>query len=314
MTQRLLCVGLATLDVLGRPIEALPPDGRTKIIDRIALAPAGTAGGAALVAATLGLPTAIASAVGDDGAGRFVRQEFAARGVNTHVLAIDPARPTSTTILTIRANGERPNFHAIGASSFFAITPELIAEAEKTRFLHWGGVGGMRLDGGPGASLLAAAKASGATVTCDLIGPGPRAMEELARLLPHVDYFMPNMGEAFQLSGASEPADAAQRFMALGAKACIFKWGDKGAFVAMDGRHEIIPAHAIAVVDTTSCGDSFCAGFITALDRGFAPFEACRFAAATAALVAQGLGTLGQLGSFDTTLAYMRSAPLRQTA
>jgi sugar/nucleoside kinase (ribokinase family) len=314
MTHRLLCAGLTTLDVLGRPIEALPEDGRTKIIDRIVLAPAGTAGGAALVAATLGLPTAIASAVGDDGAGRFVRQEFAARGVDTDLLVTNAAKPTSTTILTIRGNGERPNFHAIGASSFYEVTPELVDAARKAKFLHWGGVGGMRLDGGAGASLLAEAKKAGAVVTCDLIGPGPRTMDELARLLPHVDYFMPNMGEAFTLSGTEEPAAAAKRFLALGAKACIFKWGEKGAYAVIDGRHETIAAHAIAVVDTTSCGDSFCAGFLAGLDRGFAPLEACRFASATAALVAQGLGTLGKLGSFDATIAYMRSAPVRQSA
>jgi sugar/nucleoside kinase (ribokinase family) len=314
MTQRLLCVGLTTLDVLGRPIEALPEDGRTKIIDRIVLAPAGTAGGAALVAATLGLPTAIASAVGDDGAGRFVRQEFARGGVDTALLETSTARPTSTTILTIRGNGERPNFHAVGASSFYEVTPALTEAARSAKFLPGGGVGGVKLDGGAGASLLAEAKKAGATITCDLIGPGPRATEELARLLPHVDYFMPNMGEAFYLSGTQTPDAAAARFLGLGAKACIFKWGEKGAYAVIDGQQETVPAHAIAVVDTTSCGDSFCAGFIAGLDHGFTPREACRFASATAALVAQGLGTLGQLGSFDATLAYMRSAPLRSAS
>jgi sugar/nucleoside kinase (ribokinase family) len=64
-------------------------------------------------------------------------------------------------------------------------------------------------------------------------------------------------------------------------------------------------------VDTTSCGDSYCAGFIAARDKGLPLIEACRFATATAALVAQGLGTLGKLESFEATLAFMRHAPLR---
>ena len=62
-------------------------------------------------------------------------------------------------------------------------------------------------------------------------------------------------------------------------------------------------------MDTTSCGDSYCAGFIAALDRGWAPVEAARFATATAALVAQGLATLGKLESFDATLAAMHQMP-----
>jgi sugar/nucleoside kinase (ribokinase family) len=68
-------------------------------------------------------------------------------------------------------------------------------------------------------------------------------------------------------------------------------------------------------VDTTSCGDSYCAGFIAALDRGWAPLEAARFATATAALVAQGLATLGRLESFEATAEAMRQmTPVTETA
>jgi sugar/nucleoside kinase (ribokinase family) len=314
MAVTLVTIGLATLDVLGRPIDVIPERGGTTLIDRIAVIPAGTAGGTALVAAALGVSTRLASAVGNDGAGRFVRSELEAKGVDTSFLAVSEKRPTSTTMLTIRKTGERPNFHAIGASSFYEITEPLMAAVRETKFVHWAGVGGARLDGGPGAALLAAAKDAGAIVTCDLIGPGPKAMDELARLLPHVDYFMPNMEEALHLSKAAMPEDAAKRFREMGAKTCIFKWGERGSFIAKDGGNITLPAHAIEVVDTTSCGDSYCAGFIAARDRGFELIEACRFATATAALVAQGLGTLGALVDFESTLSYMREAPLRSVS
>lgn len=314
IAERLLCVGLTTLDILGRPIDALPEEGRTKLVEEIALAPAGTAGGMALVAAALGLPTALASAVGDDAVGRFVRTELEARGVNTRLLAAEPGTRTSATILTIRSDGQRPNFHALGASSRFALTDDVTEAAKAAKFVHWGAVGGARVDGGPGAALLATAKTAGATVICDLIGPNKRTMDELARLLPHVDYFMPNMGEALQLAGTTEPRTAADRFLAMGARACIFKWGERGSYIAERGEAFTLSAHAIDVVDTTSCGDSYCAGFVAALDRGFTLRDACRFATATAALVAQGLGTLGKLVDFDTTLSYMRTAPLAEAA
>jgi sugar/nucleoside kinase (ribokinase family) len=86
----------------------------------------------------------------------------------------------------------------------------------------------------------------------------------------------------------------------------IIKNGRKGALLHLDGARSTLPAFAITPVDTTSCGDSYCAGFIAALDRGWAPVEAARFATATAALVAQGLATLGNLESFDATEAAMR--------
>lgn len=314
MTAHLLCVGLTTLDIVGRPIDTIPAKGGTQLIESIVVAPAGTAGGAALVAAALGVPTVILSTVGNDSAGRFVRQEFEGRGVDTRLLATHPTKPTSTTILTIRSDGERPNFHALGASLFAEIDAAAAEAARHAKFTHYGGIGGARLNGGAGAALLAEAKTTGALVTCDLIGPGPRTMAELERILPHVDYFMPNMDEALLLAETNDPRAAAERFFRLGAKSCIFKWGGKGAYVAMREEQVVLPAHDIDVIDTTSCGDSYCAGFIAALDRGWMPIDACRFAGATAALVAQGLGTLGKLADFDTTLRFMHETPLKTRA
>lgn len=309
----LLSIGLTTLDILGRPVEARSEKGGTTfaLIDQIAVAPAGTAGGTAFVAAALGVATSIASAVGQDGAGRFVRSELERRGVDTRLLTVSDQRSTSSTMIAIRKTGDRANFHAVGASTYFELTPPVIAAAREAKFVHWAGVGGARLDGGPGAALVAAAKDAGAVVTCDLIGPGPRAMDELARLLPHVDYFMPNVDEAMHLSKTATPEEAAKRFREMGAKTCIFKWGERGSFIADAEGNKTLPAHAIEILDTTSCGDSYCAGFIAARGRGFDLLEACRFATATAALVAQGLGTLGKLVDFETTLSYMREAPLR---
>ena len=311
MTARLICAGLTTLDIAGRPIDAIPEKGGTRLIDGIALAPAGTAGGAAFVAARLGVATALASAVGGDGAGRFVRAELEAAGVDTRLLSTLPEHRTSATILAIRSDGQRPNFHALGASMMAEITPALYEAARAAKFVHWGGVGGPLLDGGPGATLLAHARKGGAVVTCDLISPGPRTMAELVRLLPHVAYFMPNTDEALMLAETDSPSMAARRFLRMGAGTCIFKWGARGAFVSTGSEEMTIPAHDIRVVDTTSCGDSFCAGFIAAMDRGFALPEACRFASAAAALVALDLGTSGKLTDFDSTLAFMRETPLR---
>ncbi|HUO92449.1 MAG TPA: carbohydrate kinase family protein [Rhizomicrobium sp.] len=314
MAARLLSIGLTTLDIVGRPIDEIPKGGGTKLIDAIVVVPAGTAGGTALVAAKLGLPTAIASAVGDDGAGRFVRQEFERAGVDTSLLRTHPTRPTSTTILAIRSDGERPNFHALGASLFAEADADTMKAACAAKFVHYAGVGGVKLNGGPGAALVAAAKAAGVTVTCDLIGPNAKTMAELETVLPYVDYFMPNMEEAFFLTGLQNPRAAAERFLRMGAKTCIFKWGARGAYVATRNEETILPAHKIEVVDTTSCGDSYCAGFIAACDRGMNVLDACRFAGATAALVAQAPGTLGALVDFDATLRYQRETPLRDDA
>ena len=60
MGEGLLCIGLTTLDMVARPIDALPSGEGTRLIEGIAVAPAGTAAGAAMIAARLGVKTALA--------------------------------------------------------------------------------------------------------------------------------------------------------------------------------------------------------------------------------------------------------------
>lgn len=314
MKTGLLTIGLVTLDVVASPIDALPQGEGTTLIQGIACAPAGTAGGAAMIAARLGVPVKLASALGDDLIGRFVRMALEESKVDTSLLPVRPGMPTSTTVLAVDSKGRRPNFHALGAGMLATVNGEVMEAARQARFLHYGGVGGPKLDGGPGASLLQAAHEAGAIVTCDLISPQGSALDELNRLLPFVDYFMPSAAEALALTGTDDLDAAADAFLGLGAKACIIKNGGRGSHVVLpDARHSL-PAHVITPVDTTSCGDSYCAGFIAALSRGWEPLEACRFATATAALVAQGLATLGKLESFEATEAAMRAMPLGETA
>ena len=312
MSFDLVCIGLTTLDVVVRPIDALPEREQTILVEGIEIVPAGTACGAALVAGALGVNTAIAGAIGDDRKGRFLRGVLEEIGVATTLLETLPGQATSTTMLAIDSEGRRPAFHAVGASFQYQITPAALAAASRAKAVHWGGIGSRNLDRGPGAELMAAAKAAGALTTCDLISPGKHALDELRRLLPHVDYFLPSAVEARALSGQDDLTAAAAFFRDLGAGACVIKNGAAGSILGLADRTVILPAHAITPVDTTSCGDSYCAGFIAALLRGFEPVEAARFATATAALVAQGLGTLGKLESFEATRQTMRTLALQE--
>jgi len=314
MGEGLLCIGLTTLDMVARPIDALPEGEGTRLIEGIAVAPAGTAAGAAMVAARLGVKTALAGSVGGDFMGRIVRLGLEEQGIDTGLVQVLEGYPTSATVLTIDSNGRRPNFHALGAGLFAPTDEAVIAAAGRTAFLHYAGIGGPRLDGGAGLAVVQAAKAGGAIVTCDLISPQPTALAELERLLPHVDYFMPSVSEAFALSKTDGLDAAADFFLGLGAGAVIIKNGGTGSYVALGAARTSLPAYAITPVDTTSCGDSYCAGFIAGLDRGLAPLDACRLATAVAAQVAQGLATLGKLESYDGVLEAMKTMTLKDAA
>lgn len=314
MSGGLLCVGLATLDVLARPVEGMAADESVQLIDAIALAPAGTAGGAALVASCLGVRTRLCSAVGDDAAGKLARLLYQEGGVDLALLDTVPGAATSTTLICINAAGRRPRFHVRGASMQVQLGDAAFTAARSTKYLHYAGIGAPKLDGGAGAALAAAARESGAVVTCDLISPRPNALEELRRVLPYVDFFMPNGDEALRLSGRETLAEAGGFFRDLGASNCIIKDGPRGSVSITSEGCTRVPAHLIEPLDTTSCGDSYCAGLIAALDRGRPLLEACRFASAVAALVASGLGTLGRLQGFEHTDAFRQNTPLREVA
>lgn len=72
-----------------------------------------------------------------------------------------------------------------------------------------------------------------------------------------------------------------------------------------------MPAFAVDVVDTTGCGDAFSAGFLRGLSLGRAPRDAAVLGCATAALVAQGLGTDAGLYDLATVEAFAASTATR---
>lgn len=305
----LLTVGLTTVDIAVHTVDALPPIDTGVLVETIKLSPAGTAAGAAMVAAKLGLNVALMSAVGDDLQGFAVRHGLEQAGVDTQFLATDPTMPTSSTVLPVRSCGQRSTYHMVGASMFFDIADAVWAALPQIKAVHWGAVNmpGVQRQG---ADFLRAAKAAGAFITCDLVSPREGTLEDLGRILPYVDFFMPSLAEVEKVHGSGDLAGAAKRFMDLGARGCIFKLGDEGAVLFGPDRELRVPALPIEPVDTTTCGDSFCTGFQTARLHGFSEERSLAFATATAAQVAMGLGTVGKLESFESTLALAQQVPI----
>jgi sugar/nucleoside kinase (ribokinase family) len=174
--------------------------------------------------------------------------------------------------------------------------------------VHLGGTGLLRkLDGEPSRVLLAEAKARGRIVTFDLIAATAQTIGIVRPLLPFIDYFMPSIEEARDMSGQKTPDDCANFYLDHGATCCVLTLGGEGAYYAhRDGARLRVPAYDIDVVDTTGCGDAFDAGFIAALHHKMDPETSVRFAQAAAALVATGLGSDAGIVSFEHTMDWMR--------
>ena len=302
-------MGFYTYDCLGWPFSEIPPGGGTVFIDELTLAVSGAGGTAAIAAAKMGLKTLAVAGVGEDLMGDWVLQRLAHFGVDTWGVQHHPGWKTSSSIVTIRPDGSRPALHMKGATSSFFVTDEMIPRAVDTRVFHAGGVGLMdAMDKGQTAVVMKAAKAKGVTTTVDVFAGAPKDLPAIAQVLPHTDYFMPSIEEAQALCGLSDLGDTAKFFLDMGVKACVLTLGGDGAYYHdRDGVKFHSPAYDITVKCTCGCGDAFNAGFAVALVHGFDMETAVRFAQATSALNATGLGSQAGVEDFAHTLDFMKT-------
>jgi len=311
MSPRVACVGIYILDVLGRPIDHLPDVQYTQVIEEIRITVAGTAGGTSVDLARMGADVLAVGAVGGDTSGDFVLALLEREGVRTERIArARPGVQTATTMLAISSRGIRPGWHASGANH--ELGPEHVAgvAAPGLDALHYGGVSALPgLDGAPVTELLAEAKGRGALTTADCLGiKRPDAMQLLAPSLPFVDVFMPNRDEACLLTGRDDPGEAARELQALGAGWVVVKLDAEGCYAVGPGETFSLPALAGPVVDTTGCGDAFCAGVIMGLLDGWSMRDAARLGIAAGTLTAAGLGSDAGVKSLRATIDFMNGA------
>jgi sugar/nucleoside kinase (ribokinase family) len=301
-------IGLYILDVLGRPVSRIPERGNVDFIEEIRLTVAGTAGGTVVDTAKLGLKSLAVGAVGDDEKADWVLMTLEKYGADVSAMQRLSGIPTSATILNVRPNGERPALHVRGASDHFDVPTSAYAQVFDAPIIHLGGTGLLkRLDGPASLTLLKEAKKRGRTVTFDLIAASAETLAIVEPLLPFIDYFMPSIEEARDMSGRSSAEDCARFYLDRGTGCCVFTLGGEGAFYAhKDGTRLTSPAYEIKVMDTTGCGDAFDAGFIAALHHKMDVETSLRFAQAAAGLVATGLGSDAGIRSFDHTLRVMK--------
>lgn len=308
-------LGIHILDVLGRPVTRIPPGQDVDLLEEIRLTVAGTAAGMSVDLAKLGTSVLAMGAIGEDAAGNFILDTMRRYGIDTSGLMRKPRVQTSATMLPIRPNGERPALHVLGANAELTeadIDFDAIAAA---RHLHFGGTYLMpKLDGAPTARILEFARSHDVPVSLDLIAiHRPDLLDVIAPALPFVDYFMPGLDEARMICGLQERQDVIRFFLDRGVRTTVFKMGAAGSGIAWRGGdgeiQEIrVPAFRAGVVDSTGCGDAYCAGFIAGLLRGWDVVECARLGTAAAGLVISGLGSDAGIVDFAQTIGFMHGA------
>lgn len=306
-------LGIHIVDILGRPVQRVPDGQRVELIKEIRITVAGTAAGTSIDMAKLGLDVVAMGAVGNDELGNFLVSTMEKYGIDvTHIVRKSGVQ-TSATMLPIRPNGQRPGLHVTGANGELTLEDIDFETLSKAKVLHMGGTSLLpKLDGEPTRQILQFAKEHGVTTTFDLVAiDRPDLMDLIRPCLPYVDFFMPGLEEAEMMTGMKNRRDIIKFFLDSGVNTTVFKMGALGSSIAFQENGRIqeirIPIFKTTLVDTTGCGDAYCAGFIAGLLMGYDIEKRGLLGAAAAALVAAGLGSDAGIKDLPSTLELMET-------
>ena len=308
--KRVAAVGVHILDVLGRPVETIPPGQGSTRLTEIRVTAAGTAAGTAVDLARLGAQVRSFGAIGTDLLADIVILAMSAAGVDTGGLVRTRHAQTSATILPIRPNGERPALHVPGASRELRLADIDLDWLRGSDALLLGGpdaLAGLLAD--DLAAVVAAAASSGALTVVDVLHPGSAGdFARISAALALTDWFCPNADQLLALTGRADLEQAIGDVLAGGTGGVAVTLGADGCLLATARMRHHVPAMKVDVVDTTGCGDGFNAGFLTGLLLGCEPTDAACLGVACGALVATGLGSDAGIESLAQVLGFLHGA------
>jgi len=305
----IFCIGQCVIDVLATGLNPGEVHVDVSPVKSISLMTGGDALNPAKVLGRLGNDVYLAAKVGDDYQGKIVIEDVKTPNVHTDAIKVAKGLKTSTCIVAIRDDGERLFYYFGGTNDNLCKEDIDMTYMDECSIVYFAGVFCIpALDGQDTTDILKIAKQKGKTtvmdVNTDVTG---RWMEIIESNLEYIDYFIPSFAGAEKLTGKSTPQEMADEFLRRGVKTAGIKLGDKGVYIKNSEQEFIMPAFKVKTVDTTGAGDSFMAGFITGLQKGWALEECARFACAVGAQCVQSVGATIGVGSFDDVMDFLAS-------
>jgi len=327
----LLVIGDCNPDVLVLGDDVTPAFGQQeKLVDGISLVIGGSGSITAVAAARLGLRVALAAAIGDDPAGRFMLGQLAGEGVGTGAVTVREDAPTGMTV-ALSEGKDRAILTALGAMATLTAADVPVSLLTAARHVHVSSYFLLADSLGPGlAGLLGAARASGARTSLDTNwDPAERwGGEHLRAALAQTDLLLPNEAEALRLSGAAALPQALTALTAAtaagpgasgagsgaGGPGPVIKLGARGALWAEGSRRYRAEPPPVTPADATGAGDCFNAGVIAGLLGGLDLGGAVALGCAAGAASTQAPGGTAGCPDLPTAQALARGVTVRPAA
>lgn len=275
------------MDITARPIGKSEHWKEKQRISSIQIQPGGDAVNQSLRLADMGVSVALAACIGADQNGRLLKHVLEERNVNTGYLAVKDEFPTGTALVLVDEQGERRIFSVKGAHSL--IGKGELSGCFRDNFVPWKAVSLASLFSMPEAEkdgleeFLKTVKDNSIDVFADLAADkNKQGLDGIRRFLPYIDYFLPSLYDALEMTGTSDAGSAAQVYRSLGVKNVIIKCGADGCYFCTEDKCGWIPAVKVSPVDTTGAGDCMTAFLISRILEGDGIEAACRYACAGA--------------------------------
>jgi fructokinase len=282
--------------------------------------PGGAPGNAAVGLAKLGRSVAVLSKVGDDAFGRLLTGTIAKAGASVKAIVVSPTHLTGVAVVTLDAEGDRDFlfYRQDCADVNYApddVRADLIGSA---RILH---VNSLVLASPVSASAqrhaMALAQAAGVLISVDpnlrpLLWENREAMIAAAREVVAVANILKIGEDELQIITGIADTDAALKTLWHdGLRVVAITRGAGGATILTRAASVSVPGIAVKVVDTTGCGDSFMAAFLTGLLDSEMDLSADnlaaigRFACAAGAITATAPGGMDAMPTRAELAAFM---------
>jgi len=301
-----VCIGQALVDCITKNVRTKNAGSIAKTAQSITLSVGGDALNQSLILSRLGHSVRTGAIIGQDIAGRVVRDALNNGGADVSQLDVYDDIQTVVADIVVSMDGSH---YSISSDAVSLGGHHISAKiAQQTRILSFASLFRAPLDDFASAYQLAqTAKKQGAIICADTKMPLLREID-LKGWQPFfelVDFIFPNEHEAKwaydQLHGHSDEQpdypQLAEVFRQLGVQNVIIKAGDKGCYYD-DGKNcGMFPALPVEAIDTTGAGDNFVSGFISALLEDKNIEECLRFASSCAAVCIGSIGTTTGLSS-----------------
>ncbi|AMJ63632.1 2-dehydro-3-deoxygluconokinase [Bosea sp. PAMC 26642] len=257
----------------------------------------------AVAAARQGASVAYAGALGNDMAGRSIRELWAREGVDDRHVATHPSAPTGLYFVDHGPAGHVFSYLRAGsAASLYGpgdLPRELIARACVVQ-----ASGISQAIAGSAADAVfeafAIAREAGVLTAYDTnlrlkLWPLARARAIIHAACAMADIVLPGLDDAKLLTGLDEPDAIADLYLRMGAKVVALTLGHEGSLVATPERRLRLVPIKVNAIDATGAGDCYDGAFLSEFVRTGDAFAAGAYANVAAALSTLGYGAVAPL-------------------